>query len=163
MKTVCPHCGQEFPETPEDYSGMSLECPVCRKNFVCEAPKSELECASPAAVPSASRPAPGGDRWDNFLVWLSIGLVVLGFITALAGYIVQRQILWKSGASSRPMIAEQRMIVSIVVGLGWYARLIGIIIGVVAVCRRKWQGIIGILLGCADVIFIRVVDYFLMQ
>ena len=46
MKTICPHCNQEFPETPDEYLGMTLECPVCQKEFVCEKPKFCSECGA---------------------------------------------------------------------------------------------------------------------
>ncbi len=36
MKTICPHCKQEYPETPDEYLGMTLQCSVCEKEFVCE-------------------------------------------------------------------------------------------------------------------------------
>ena len=47
MKTICPHCNQEFPETPDEYLGMTLECPSCHRNFVCEKPKFCIECGAP--------------------------------------------------------------------------------------------------------------------
>ena len=46
MKTICPHCKQEFPETPDEYLGMTFECPVCQKEFVCEKPKFCSECGA---------------------------------------------------------------------------------------------------------------------
>ena len=36
MKTICPHCKQEYPETPDEYLGITLQCSVCEKEFVCE-------------------------------------------------------------------------------------------------------------------------------
>ena len=36
MKTICPHCKQEYPEIPDEYLGMTLQCSVCKKEFVCE-------------------------------------------------------------------------------------------------------------------------------
>ena len=39
MKTICPHCKQEYPETPDEYLGMTLQCSVCEKEFVCKYPK----------------------------------------------------------------------------------------------------------------------------
>ena len=36
MKTICPHCKQEYPETPDEYLGITLQCSVCKKEFVCE-------------------------------------------------------------------------------------------------------------------------------
>ena len=47
MKTICPHCNQEFPETPDEYLGMTLECPMCHQNFVCEKLKFCPECGAP--------------------------------------------------------------------------------------------------------------------
>ncbi|MBO4490818.1 MAG: SEL1-like repeat protein [Lentisphaeria bacterium] len=44
MKTICPHCKQEFPEIPDEYLNMSLECTVCHKNFICRKPKFCAEC-----------------------------------------------------------------------------------------------------------------------
>ncbi len=46
MKTICPHCRQEFPDIPDEYQNMSLECPVCRKEFVCRKPKFCPECGA---------------------------------------------------------------------------------------------------------------------
>ena len=46
MKTICPHCKQEFPETPDEYLGMTLQCSVCQKEFVCEKPKFCSECGT---------------------------------------------------------------------------------------------------------------------
>ena len=46
MKTICPHCKEEFPETPDEYLGMTLECPICQKQFVCEKPKYCSECGA---------------------------------------------------------------------------------------------------------------------
>jgi len=39
MKTICPHCKQEYPETPNEYLGMTLQCQTCHKVFVCMAPQ----------------------------------------------------------------------------------------------------------------------------
>ena len=46
MKTICPHCLQEFPETPDDYLGQTLECTVCHEEFICEKPKFCSECGA---------------------------------------------------------------------------------------------------------------------
>ena len=46
MKTICPHCKQEFPETPDEYLGMTLQCSVCQKEFVCEKTKFCSECGT---------------------------------------------------------------------------------------------------------------------
>jgi len=46
MKTICPHCKQEFPETPDEYLGTVLECSSCGKEFVCEKPKFCTECGA---------------------------------------------------------------------------------------------------------------------
>lgn len=46
VKTICPHCKQEFPETPDEYLGQALECPVCNKEFVCEKAKFCAECGA---------------------------------------------------------------------------------------------------------------------
>lgn len=46
MKTICPHCKQEYPETPDEYLGITFECPVCHKEFVCEKPKFCSECGA---------------------------------------------------------------------------------------------------------------------
>ena len=45
MKTICPHCKQEFPDIPDEYLGKTLECPTCRKAFVCEKILTPLEMA----------------------------------------------------------------------------------------------------------------------
>ena len=57
MKTICPHCKEEFPETPDEYLGMMLECPSCRKQFVCEKPQFCSECgaANPAKASACGR------------------------------------------------------------------------------------------------------------
>ena len=46
MKTICPYCKQEFLETPDEYLGVTLECPVCKKEFVCEKAKFCSECGA---------------------------------------------------------------------------------------------------------------------
>ena len=46
MKTICPHCMQEYPDTPDDYLGMTFECPVCHQEFVCEKAKFCPECGA---------------------------------------------------------------------------------------------------------------------
>ena len=46
MKTICPYCKQEFPDTPDEYLDMTLECPVCKKEFVCEKAKFCAECGA---------------------------------------------------------------------------------------------------------------------
>ena len=50
MKTVCPHCKQEFPDTPDECLGMTLECTECGKEFVCVEARNCPACgaASPA-------------------------------------------------------------------------------------------------------------------
>lgn len=56
MKTICPHCKQEFPDIPNEYLNMSLECPVCHKNFICRKPKFCAECGGanlPVAITCA--------------------------------------------------------------------------------------------------------------
>ena len=59
MKTICPHCKQEFPEIPEEYLGMTLECPVCKNEFVCEKPKFCSECGA-SSLPKALKCAQCG-------------------------------------------------------------------------------------------------------
>ena len=46
MKTICPHCKQEYPETPDEYLGMTLQCSVCQKEFICEKAKFCSECGN---------------------------------------------------------------------------------------------------------------------
>lgn len=46
MKTICPHCNQEYLETPDEYLGMTLQCSVCQKEFVCEKAKFCPECGA---------------------------------------------------------------------------------------------------------------------
>ena len=46
MTTICPHCKQEFPDTPDEYLGVTLECPVCKKEFVCGKAKYCPECGA---------------------------------------------------------------------------------------------------------------------
>ena len=36
MKTICPHCKQEYTEIPDEYLGITLQCSVCQKEFVCQ-------------------------------------------------------------------------------------------------------------------------------
>ncbi len=36
MKTICPHCNQEY-NVPDEYSGTFLQCSVCEKEFFCKA------------------------------------------------------------------------------------------------------------------------------
>ena len=36
MKTICPYCDQEYPETPDEYLGQSCECQNCHQDFVVE-------------------------------------------------------------------------------------------------------------------------------
>lgn len=42
MKTICPHCKQEYPETPDEYLGMTLQCSVCEKEFECKSQAIKL-------------------------------------------------------------------------------------------------------------------------
>ena len=42
MKTICPHCKQEYPETPDEYLGMTLQCSVCKKEFECKSQAIKL-------------------------------------------------------------------------------------------------------------------------
>jgi len=46
MKTICPHCGQGYPEIPDEYLGMTLQCSVCHKEFVCENAKFCFACGT---------------------------------------------------------------------------------------------------------------------
>ena len=46
MKTICPNCKQEFSETPDEYLGMTLQCSVCQKEFVCKKAKFCTECGT---------------------------------------------------------------------------------------------------------------------
>lgn len=46
MKTICSYCKQEFPDTPDNYQGMTLECSVCGKEFVCEKAKFCSACGA---------------------------------------------------------------------------------------------------------------------
>ena len=57
MKSFCPHCNQEFPELPDSYLGMTLECPTCNNQFVCEKAKFCSECGAvnPAKAIKCSR------------------------------------------------------------------------------------------------------------
>ena len=36
MKSICPHCGTEYPDTPDEYLGMTCECEACHNDFVIE-------------------------------------------------------------------------------------------------------------------------------
>lgn len=44
MKTICPHCNQEYPETPDEYLGTTCECTVCHKDFVIEKVVYCMQC-----------------------------------------------------------------------------------------------------------------------
>lgn len=46
MKTICPYCKQEYLDAPDEYLGMTLECSVCKKEFVCEKAKFCSECGA---------------------------------------------------------------------------------------------------------------------
>ena len=46
MKTICPHCDQEYPDIPDDYLGMTCECAVCNKKFVVEKVKYCIQCGT---------------------------------------------------------------------------------------------------------------------
>ena len=48
MKAVCPHCLAEFPNVPDEYAGMTLECPRCKKNFVVKKTASPADLARAA-------------------------------------------------------------------------------------------------------------------
>ena len=50
MKSICPHCGQEYPETPDEYLGMSSECLTCHQNFVIEKVRFCGECGTANAA-----------------------------------------------------------------------------------------------------------------
>ena len=60
MKTVCPHCHQEFPETPDEYRDQTLQCPSCGGEFV--AADSDRPRVRPAIVVPSAEPvgAPSG-------------------------------------------------------------------------------------------------------
>lgn len=63
MKTICPHCKQEYPETPDEYLGMTLQCSVCKKEFVCEKVNTGI-------VPSQSQfvPPPDYNRHPRYSI-----------------------------------------------------------------------------------------------
>lgn len=46
MKSICPHCKQEFFDIPETYLYQTLECPTCKKKFVCKKPKFCPDCGT---------------------------------------------------------------------------------------------------------------------
>jgi|GEM_PF-5490239 len=46
MKTICPHCKQEFPDTPDEYLGTAVECSACHRNFVAKKAKFCSECGA---------------------------------------------------------------------------------------------------------------------
>lgn len=46
MKTICPYCKQEYPDTPDEYLDMKLECPVCNRSFIAQKAKFCSECGA---------------------------------------------------------------------------------------------------------------------
>ena len=81
MKTICPHCYQEYPDTPDEYQGQNCECPACHKNFIIEKVRFCQDCGTanaaqavqcrqcgtsfaPASSPSASAPASGSEKGE---------------------------------------------------------------------------------------------------
>ena len=46
MKTICPHCKQEFPDTPDEYLETTVTCSVCHNDFVAKKAKYCAQCAA---------------------------------------------------------------------------------------------------------------------
>lgn len=46
MKTICPYCKQEFPDTPDEYLETTVACSVCNKNFIAKKAKFCSECGA---------------------------------------------------------------------------------------------------------------------
>ena len=46
MKTICPYCKQEFPDTPDEYLETTVTCSVCNKNFIAKKAKFCSECGA---------------------------------------------------------------------------------------------------------------------
>ena len=53
MKTICPYCGQEYPETPDEYLGGTCECQNCHQDFVVEKVQFCQECGTANAAKAA--------------------------------------------------------------------------------------------------------------
>ena len=53
MKTICPHCNQEYPETPDEYLGKTCECAACHKDFVVEKVRFCRRCGTANAAKAA--------------------------------------------------------------------------------------------------------------
>ena len=50
MKTICPYCDQEYPDTPDEYLGMSSECLTCHRDFIVEKVRFCQECGTANAA-----------------------------------------------------------------------------------------------------------------
>ena len=46
MKTICPYCKQEYPDTPDEYLETTVACSVCNKNFIAKKAKFCSECGA---------------------------------------------------------------------------------------------------------------------
>ena len=50
MIVICPHCNTEYPDTPDEYQGMSCDCAVCQKEFIMKKAKFCSACGTANAA-----------------------------------------------------------------------------------------------------------------
>ena len=94
MKSICPHCKQEYPELPDEYQGMTLECSVCKQQFVCEnlqaAQQVQPQMVQPypqqqyGSYPPGVPPVGYPPKKSNVL---TIVLIIVGSVLALFGIV----------------------------------------------------------------------------
>lgn len=75
MKTVCPHCNQEY-DVPDEYVNQTVNCTVCNKNFVAHA-VLQLQPKAPVDVKKTS---PEKQLQTIFIVKVCIAVVVVAAI-----------------------------------------------------------------------------------
>ena len=83
MKTICPHCKQEYPETPNEYLGMTLQCQVCHKVFVCMAPQAQYFVAEKHKLSNDNIAA---KNWSGKLIKYTFAAVITAFIVWAVWY-----------------------------------------------------------------------------
>lgn len=133
----CPYCSTPIPDG-------TAACPVCHAQLN-SAPtgRQALFPQLPNSAPMAScrNQNEGFDIWKvKWEGWLSILFVVLGNVVEIAA--IPAANYFSKGSH-------------LFISLGYQLQHIGIIFGVVAMCKHQWSGIVGLLLQvCVKIIVV---------
>lgn len=159
MKTVCPHCTQEF-EVPDNYESQEVTCTVCNQNFVVRKAKFCPECGTINSFQTFNCKKCGkvflSDTWvtslnsdddntaSNHSQQMSDSKIGSTSIYCGSGAVVGSLCLIALSSVPEASVYLNYLLMFVIIIV-----IVAVVIGVLAICKgMRKSGMAGIVLGC---------------